>query len=103
MDILPVEVLKLRLIAAVFQSQIADQKDLKKRQGQQCDGLWVIFGNWRKNMAEPRASKHESLWHPCVWVCGMDGIYTIGDRLIANDSVYIVDQAILKMMEKGDE
>lgn len=47
-----------------------------------------------------RSSTQISLWQPGVWQCGNDEIYTIGDRLMASDAVYVVDSAIRRMMEQ---
>ena len=53
-------------------------------------------------MTPPRASNQVSLWLQSHWVG--HGAFTRGWRLdFALKSIEVVDQAILKMMEKGDE
>lgn len=51
----------------------------------------------------PRASEQVSLWHSSVWQLGILGGEQSPRYAECMMVVVIVDQAILKMMEKGDE
>lgn len=53
-------------------------------------------------MTPPRASDQESLWLPDYFVCTEQRFDLTNSHIVVN-SVITVDQAILKMMEKGDE
>lgn len=54
-------------------------------------------------MAVHRAINQVSLWAAGYWAGSASEIMAIDDRRTAVVAVLLVDQAILKMMEKGDE
>lgn len=53
-------------------------------------------------MTPPRASNQESLWRQSCWVGDIAGLLGWRKEYAVN-AVLVVDQAILKMMGKGDE